>query len=105
MKITVKPVYIRCATILRHERMCLILLAVVTFACLAMNKLDVLIFHKKTFSAVTFIFFPLCLFSTCFNAEIIGYIIGAILIEAAYIVLVLTYRRKKYIHWKHPSEK
>lgn len=90
---------------LRHERICLIMLAVVTLACFAMNKLDVLIFHEKTFSAVTFIFFPLFLFSTCFNAEIIGYIIGAIFIETAYIALVLAYRRKKYIHWKHPSEK
>lgn len=47
---------------LRHERMCLILLAVVTFACLAMNKLDVLIFHKKPFLPLHLYFF-LCAFS------------------------------------------
>ena len=90
--------------IIKSEKATFICIAVIVIGCFALNELDALMFEKKTFSIVTFLFYPLCTFSSVFEMvhwfSIFGYLSSLILICLIYICMLLFYRRKKYKQWK-----
>ena len=84
---------------LRREKTMLITMAVIVIFCFALNTADLAIFEKKTFSAPTLIFAPMCLFSEAIPIPFVGYAVSAILDCAAYLVCLVIYRKKTYKLW------
>ena len=84
---------------LRREKNMLITMAVIVVLCFALNTADLAIFGKKTFSAPTLIFAPMCLFSEAIPIPFVGYAVSAIFDCAAYLVCLMIYRNKTYKLW------
>ena len=85
--------------IIKREARMLVCIAAIILICFALNSFDRLVFGKKTISLPTFLFAPMCLFSTLFEITVLGYIISIVVDCAIYILAVLIYRRKKYNYW------
>ena len=77
----------------------LIAIAGIAFVCFILNTLDPLIFGRKTISAITVFFAPMCLFDTVINIPFVGYLLSVIVDCAAYIGFLMIYRKKMYNHW------
>ena len=88
-----------CLLTLRREKTMLITMGVIVLLCFALNTADLAIFGKKTFSAPTLIFAPMCLFSEAIPIPFVGYVFSAIFDCAAYLVCLLIYRKKTYKLW------
>lgn len=90
--------------VIKREKTTYICISVIVLGSFLLNELDAIMFEKKTFSVVTILFFPLCVFSTLFeriNAfSFFGYLLSLALICLIYTVVLLLYRRKKYKQWK-----
>ena len=84
---------------IKREIKILIAIACIALACFVLNTFDPLIFGKKTISAITILFAPLCLFDTVVNIPFIGYLISAVINCAIYIAFLAIYRKKMYDHW------
>ena len=85
--------------ILTREKMLLTAVNCCVILCWLLNTVDIAIFGKKTFSAVTFIFAPMCILSTAIPIQIIGYILNGMIICVIYCALLMRYRRKRSDHW------
>ena len=85
--------------IIQRELKTLICIAVIVLACFVINTIERAILEKETDSLLTFIFAPLCFFSTAISVPGLGYIISAILDCVAYIIFLLLFRKKKYNYW------
>ena len=88
-----------CKLFVKRETKMLIVIACITLVCFILNTLDPLIFGKKTISAITIFFAPMCLFDTVINIPFVGYLVSAIVDCAAYIAFLAIYRKKMYDHW------
>ena len=88
-----------CKLFVKRETKMLIVIACIAFACFILNTLDPLIFGKKTISAITVFFAPICLFDTVINIPFVGYLVSVIVDCAVYIVFLAIYRKKMYNHW------
>jgi len=84
---------------LSREKTLLIAVNVCVILCWLLNTVDIAIFGKKTFSAVTFIFAPMCILSTAIPIRIIGYVLNGMIICVIYCALLMYYRRKRSDHW------
>ena len=84
---------------IKREVKIIIGIVAIVFVCFMLNTLDVLIFGKKTISAITIFFAPMCLFDTVINIPFVGYLVSAIVDCAAYIAFLAIYRKKMYDHW------
>ncbi len=84
---------------IKREVKILIAVASIVLVCFALNTFDALIFGRKTISAITIFFAPLCLFDTVVNIPFVGYLVSAIVDCAAYITFLAIYRKKMYDHW------
>ena len=85
--------------IIKRESPKLICMTAIVLACFVLNRMDVLLFGKKTFSAVTLLFAPMCLFDTLFTIPFVGYLLSAVVDVVIYLTILLFYRRKKYNYW------
>ena len=85
--------------IIKRESPQLICMTAIVLACFVLNRMDVLLFGKKTFSAVTLVFAPMCLFDTLFTSPFVGYLLSAVVDVVIYLTILLFYRRKKYNYW------
>jgi hypothetical protein len=85
--------------IIRREAKTLICMAAIVLLTFGLNTLDWMIFGKKTFSAPTIIYAPLCLFSSALGDSFIGYLVSALMDCIVYIIFLLLYRKKKYNYW------
>ena len=85
--------------IIKRESPQLICMTAIVLACFVLNRIDVLLFGKKTFSAVTLLFAPMCLFDTLFTIPFVGYLLSAVVDVVIYLTILLFYRRKKYNYW------
>ncbi len=85
--------------ILRREGNMLIYIAAIVLLCFLLNTFDRVVFHHKVISFPTFLFVPMCLYSTCFKISVIGYIVSALVNCAGYVLFLLHYRKKKYDYW------
>ena len=85
--------------IIRREAKTLLCMAVIVLATFGLNTLDWMIFGKKTFSAPTIIYAPLCLFSSALGDSFIGYLVSALADCVVYILFLLIHRKKKYNYW------
>ena len=85
--------------IIKRESPQLICMTAIVLACFVLNRIDVLLFGKKTFSAVTLVFAPMCLFDTLFTIPFVGYLLSAVVDVVIYLTILLFYRRKKYNYW------
>lgn len=88
-----------CKLFVKRETKMLIVIACIALVCFILNTLDPLIFGRKTISAVTVFFAPICLFDTVINIPFVGYLVSAIVDCAAYIAFLAIYRKKMYDHW------
>lgn len=88
-----------CKIFIKREIKILIALAGITLACFLLNTVDPLIFGKKTVSAITIFFAPMCLFDAVINIPFVGYLVSAIVNCAFYISFLTIYRKKMYDHW------
>jgi len=93
------PLFDDFKSILKRESKTLICIAVIIFACFALNTFDSLVFQRKVISFPTFFFAPMCLFGTLINIPFVGYAISALLDCTVYILFLLIYRRKRYNYW------
>lgn len=84
---------------IRREAKTLICMTVIVLVCFGLNTLDWMIFGKKTFSAPTLIYAPLCLFSSVLGDSFIGYVVSALADCIVYLVFLLFYRKKRYNYW------
>ena len=82
--------------IIRREAKTFICIAVIVLICFALNKLDSLVFEKKTISFPTFFFTPMYLFDAIIGVPFVGYALSAIFDCIAYTLFLLIYRKKKY---------
>ena len=85
--------------IVKRESQKLICMTAIVLACFVLNRMDVFLFGKKTFSAITLIFAPMCLFDTLFSIPFVGYLLSAVMDAVVYLAILLFYRRKKYNYW------
>lgn len=85
--------------ILRHEARTLITLAAIVVLCFAFNAMTELISGKPTGSPLTFIYAPLCLFSTVLGQSFVGYALSAVITCVCYLIALLLWRRKTYNYW------
>ena len=85
--------------ILRREAKTLISLAVIVMLCFAVNAITELITKQPTGSPLTFIYAPLCLFSTVLGQSFIGYALSAVITCVCYLIALLLWRRKTYNYW------
>ena len=85
--------------IIKRESPQLICMTAIVLACFVLNRIDVLLFGKKTFSAITLIFAPMCLFDTLFTIPFVGYLLSAVVDVVGYLTILLFYRKKKYNYW------
>ena len=85
--------------IFNREVKALICIASIVFICFLLNTVDNLAFGKKTISFPTFLFAPMCFFSSLINIPFVGYLLSAALDCLAYILFLLLYRKKKYDYW------
>ena len=85
--------------VLRREAGMLTLMTALVLGCYLLNRMDVFLFGQKTFSRITVLYAPMSLFGTVFRAQIIGYFLSAILNSAAYLLVLLLFRKRKYIYW------
>ncbi len=85
--------------IIKRESQKLICMTVIPLVCFVLNRIDVLLFGKKTFSVITLIFAPMCLFDTLFSIPFVGYLLSAVMDVVVYLTILLLYRRKKYNYW------
>ena len=88
-----------CKLFVKRETKMLIAIAGIAFVCFILNTLDPLIFGRKTISAITVFFAPMCLFDTVINIPFVGYLLSVIVDCAAYIGFLMIYRKKMYNHW------
>ena len=88
-----------CKLFIKRETKMLICIASIALVCFILNTFDPLIFGKKTISAITVFFAPMCLFDTVINTPFVGYLVSAIVDCAAYIGFLMVYRKKMYDHW------
>ena len=84
---------------IKREIKMLICITCIALACFLLNTLDPLIFGRKTISAITVFFAPICLFETVINIPFVDYLVSAIVNCAAYVVFLAIYRKKMYNHW------
>ena len=93
--------------VIKREKSTYICISVIVLGSFILNELDAIMFEQNTFSVVTMLFFPLCTFSTVFemmNAfSFYGYLLNLFFICAVYTVVLLLYRRKKYMQWKNSN--
>lgn len=85
--------------VIKRELKILIAIAGIVLACFVLNTFDPLIFGKKTISAITIFFAPLCLFDTVINIPFVGYMVSAIVDCVAYVVCLIIHRKRMYDHW------
>ena len=85
--------------IVKRESQKLICMTAIVLACFVLNRMDVFLFGKKTFSAITLFFAPMCLFDTLFSIPFVGYLLSAVMDAVVYLAILLFYRRKKYNYW------
>lgn len=88
-----------CKLFVKRETKMLIVMACIALVCFMLNTLDPLIFGRKTISAITVFFAPICLFDTVINIPFVGYLVSVIVDCAVYIVFLAIYRKKMYDHW------
>lgn len=84
---------------IKREMKILIAIAGIALACFVLNTFDPLIFGKKTISAITIFFAPMCLFDTVINIPFVGYMVSAIVDCVAYVVCLIIHRKRMYDHW------
>lgn len=85
--------------IIRRESKMLTCMVAIVLICFALNTFDRLIFGRKTISALTFFFVPMCLFDSVIHIPFVGYALSALLDCAVYLMFLLLYRKKKYLYW------
>ena len=88
-----------CKLFVKREVKVFIAIGAIVFGCFVLNTFDVLIFGKKTISAITVLFAPLCLFETTINIPFVGYLVSAMVDCVVYIAFLAIYRKKMYDHW------
>ena len=84
---------------IKREFKMLIAIVCIVLACFVLNTFDLLVFGKKTISAITIFFAPICLFDTVINIPFVGYFVSAIVDCVAYIISLMIYRKKMYNLW------
>ena len=85
--------------LLKNEWRCIVSIWSVIILCFALNSIDGLMFDQKVISLPTFFYTPMTIFATCFEIEIFGYILSALIISVAYLCMLLIYRKKRYDYW------
>ena len=88
-----------CKIFIKREIKILIAVVGITMVCFVLNTVDPLIFGRKTISAITIFFAPMCLFDAVINVPFVGYLVSAIVNCAFYISFLIIYRKKMYNHW------
>lgn len=68
--------------------------------CFILTAVNGLWFERSVISFPTLIFFPITVMSALFKTKIIGYVISAVFVCAAYFLTVLIYRRRQYTDWE-----
>ncbi len=84
---------------IKREAKLLVCIAGIVLVCFVLNTVDPLIFGKKTVSAITVFFAPMCLFDTVIDIPFVGYFVSAMVDCCAYIVALVIYRKKIYNYW------
>ena len=88
-----------CKLFIKRETKMFIAVEGITLVCFVLNTVDPLIFGKKTISAITIFFAPMCLFDAVINIIFVGYLVSAIVNCTFYIAFLAIYRKKMYNHW------
>lgn len=76
--------------------------ALINIMCWIMLSIDKLIFSKRTITAVLLIFAPLNVIGVILPTwanSILGYLLGTILCFAIYLLELVLFRKKWYMHW------
>ena len=79
--------------------------ALINIMCWVLLSIDKLIFSKRTITAVLLIFAPLNVIGVALPTwanSILGYLLGTILCFAIYLLELVLFRRKWYMHWNEP---
>ncbi len=84
--------------ILKNEKKILIAVGVIIGICFVLNKFDNVVFGKKTISFPTIVYAPMTIFGTFFDVDLFGYIVSYIFIGVCYVLMLLLYRKKKYLY-------
>ena len=93
-----------CKMVFLRERKLLLTIIGIISACFLLNFVDRLIFGKRTFSAITFLFAPMYMFDMVILIPFLGYLLNAFLICLIYLLLVLFHRKKVYRYWNQNGE-
>ncbi len=89
-------------TALAHERVYLVLIAVIIAACTFLRAVDHLLLEpgEKLFTHITFPYMTMDLFAASFPITALGELLSAVLDAAFYLLFVLLYRRAAWRKWK-----
>ena len=88
--------------LLKRELSTFIAFSLINSASWIMISIDKLIFSKRTVTAVLLLYAPLNIVGITLPAwvnGILGYLIGTILCFAIYLLELVVFRKKWYIHW------
>jgi len=89
----------------KRELSTLVAFALINSASWIMISIDKLIFSKRTITAILLLYAPLNIVGITLPEwanGILGYLLGTILCFAIYLLELVVFRKKWYIHWNEP---
>lgn len=84
---------------IKRESKMLITICLIVLLCFLLNKFDAIIFHKKTISVITALYFPLCVFDVLLPWHFLGYFISGVADCITYVLFLMFYRKYRYAYW------
>ena len=91
--------------LIKRELSTLIAFALINSASWIMISIDKLIFSKRTITAILLLYAPLNIVGITLPEwanGILGYLLGTILCFAIYLLELVLFRKKWYMHWNQP---